>query len=170
MNQNTPIEIDSTYFIFFENGPTRPLYVQFRSFQIQFYRKFVDFSRIRTQIVRIEGKHANHSTTTTTARIDIFQVDLHAIKLFLPSPLLLLSLLMDSMTRCWSKKQHNFLQNLPKKYPHQFNVNSANFTLAQNYCLIFGLVLQGTLFPRTFKITPIWSHCSWTTSEELNIE
>ena len=33
----------------------RPLFVYFGSFQIQFYRKYLDFSGIRTQIVRVEG-------------------------------------------------------------------------------------------------------------------
>ena len=30
-----------------------------------FYRKTVGFSRIRTQIIRVEGEHADHLTTTT---------------------------------------------------------------------------------------------------------
>ena len=47
----------------------RPLFVYFRSFQIQFYRKIVDSSRIRTQIVGVEGEHADHLTTTTTVLI-----------------------------------------------------------------------------------------------------
>ena len=41
-------------------GQPRPLFVYFRSFQIQFNRKIVDFSGIRTQIVGVEGEHADH--------------------------------------------------------------------------------------------------------------
>ena len=40
-------------------------FVYFCSFQKQFYRKIVDLSRIRTRIVGVEGKHADHLTTTT---------------------------------------------------------------------------------------------------------
>ena len=43
-------------------GQPRPLFVYFRSFQIQLNRKIVDFSGIRTRIV---GKHADHLTNTT---------------------------------------------------------------------------------------------------------
>ena len=39
------------------------------SFQQQFYRKLVDSSGIRTQIVRVEGKRADHLTITTTDKI-----------------------------------------------------------------------------------------------------
>ena len=41
-------------------GQPRPLFVYFRSFQQQFYRKIVDFSGNRTQIVGVEGEHADH--------------------------------------------------------------------------------------------------------------
>ena len=34
-------------------------------------------------------------------------------------------LVLTSVTRCWCKKQPNFLQKFPKKYPHQFNIKSA---------------------------------------------
>ena len=34
-------------------------------FQQQFFRKFVDLSRIRTQIVGIVGKHADNLTTAS---------------------------------------------------------------------------------------------------------
>ena len=46
-------------------GQPRPLFVYFRTFQIQFYRKIVDFSGIRTQVIRIEGEHTDHLTITT---------------------------------------------------------------------------------------------------------
>ena len=46
-------------------GQPRPLFVYFRSFQQQFYRKIVDHSGIRTRIVGVEGEHADHLTTTT---------------------------------------------------------------------------------------------------------
>ena len=40
-------------------------FVYFCSFKQQFYRKIVNFSGIRTLIVRAEGEHADHLTTTT---------------------------------------------------------------------------------------------------------
>ena len=46
-------------------GQSRPIFVYFRSFQIQFYRNNLDLSGIRTQIVRVEGEHTDHLTTTT---------------------------------------------------------------------------------------------------------
>ena len=46
-------------------GQPRPLFVYFRIFQTQYYRKIVDFSWFRTRIVGVEGKHADHLTTTT---------------------------------------------------------------------------------------------------------
>ena len=44
--------------------------------QFQFYKmsQIVDFSGIRTQILRIEGKHADHLTTTTTTAHSIENV------------------------------------------------------------------------------------------------
>ena len=42
------------------------LFLLFWSFQIQFYRKIVELSFIRTQVVRVEGHDADQSTTTTT--------------------------------------------------------------------------------------------------------
>ena len=47
------------------NGLTLAFFVYFRSFQKQFYRKFVGFSWIWTQIVGVEGEHTDHLTTTT---------------------------------------------------------------------------------------------------------
>ena len=47
-------------------GHPRPLLVYFRSFQTQIQqKKSVDVSGIQTRIVRAEGKHADHMTTTT---------------------------------------------------------------------------------------------------------
>ena len=46
-------------------GKPRPLFVYFHSFQQEFYRKIVDFSRTLTQIVEVEGEHADNLTTTT---------------------------------------------------------------------------------------------------------
>ena len=46
-------------------GQPRHLFVQFRSYQMQFYSQFVVLSEIRTRIVRVEGEHADHLTTTT---------------------------------------------------------------------------------------------------------
>ena len=41
-------------------GQPRHLFVQFRSYQMQFYSQFVVLSEIRTRIVRVEGEHADH--------------------------------------------------------------------------------------------------------------
>ena len=49
-------------------GQPRPLFVYFRAFQQQFYRKIVDLSGIRTWIVGVEGEHADHLTTTTAQK------------------------------------------------------------------------------------------------------
>ena len=50
---------------FIKMGHPRPLFVYFRSFQTIYRIKTVDFSGIRTRIVRVEGENADHSTTTT---------------------------------------------------------------------------------------------------------
>ena len=34
-------------------------------FKHKFYRKYIDVCGIRTRIVRVEGEHADHLTTTT---------------------------------------------------------------------------------------------------------
>ena len=48
-----------------KNGPTLVCFVYFRSFQTQILqKKTVDVSGIRTWIVRVEGKHADHLTAT----------------------------------------------------------------------------------------------------------
>ena len=47
-------------------GQSRPRYVYFRCFQI--FTEIVDFSRIRTQIVGVEGERADHLTVTTALR------------------------------------------------------------------------------------------------------
>ena len=44
-------------------GQSRPRFVYFRCFQI--FTEIVDFSRIRTQIVGVEGERADHLTVTT---------------------------------------------------------------------------------------------------------
>ena len=59
---------------FYKMGQPRPLFVYFRSFQTQIVqKKNVVFSGIRTQIVGVEGKHVDHLTTTTTARLMFFK-------------------------------------------------------------------------------------------------
>ena len=52
--------------IFLKNGPTQASFCLNSSFQQQFYRKIVDFSGIRTHIVRVEGTHAVHLTPPIT--------------------------------------------------------------------------------------------------------
>ena len=44
----------------------------------------------------------------------------------------------SSVTRCWSKKQPIFLQKLPKKYPHKFNIKMQFFTIALNVAKYLG--------------------------------
>ena len=54
-------------------GQFWPLYVDFRSFQTQFFTaKNVDFSRIQTLIVGVESEHADHLTTTTAQLVCCF--------------------------------------------------------------------------------------------------
>ena len=50
---------------------SRRLFVYFRSFQQQFYRKVLDFSGNRTRIVKVEGEHADQWTTTTAQVLDV---------------------------------------------------------------------------------------------------
>ena len=50
---------------------SRPLFRYFRFFQI-IQNKSVDFSEIRTRIVGVEGKHADHLTITTTLHGPLF--------------------------------------------------------------------------------------------------
>ena len=50
---------------FYKWASPRPLFGHFLSFQQQFYRKIVSFNVIQTQIVRVEGEHADHLTTAT---------------------------------------------------------------------------------------------------------
>ena len=61
-------------------GQPRPLFVYFRSFQKQFYRKIVDLSGIRTRIVRVEGEHADHLTTTTAQFVRFLSVHVFSTK------------------------------------------------------------------------------------------
>ena len=49
-------------------------FVYFRSFQTINRIKTVNFSGIRTRIVRIEGEHADHLTTTTPPAMEIFRL------------------------------------------------------------------------------------------------
>ena len=56
---------------YFEMGQLRPLFVYFRSFRTHILQKYVGDSGIQTQIVGVEGKHADHLTTTTTANESI---------------------------------------------------------------------------------------------------
>ena len=57
---NIQIKLIFVFFFFKKLGQPRPLFVYFRSFQQQFYRKIVDFSGNRTRIVGVEGEHADH--------------------------------------------------------------------------------------------------------------
>ena len=55
-------------------GQPRPLFVYFRSFQTQYYRKTLGFSGIRTRIVGVEGEHADHLTTTSALTLHDFLI------------------------------------------------------------------------------------------------
>ena len=57
-------QIKDVYFFFKWTDPG--LFVYFCSYQQQFYCKILDYSENRTRIVGVEGKYANHLTTTTT--------------------------------------------------------------------------------------------------------
>ena len=71
-------------------GQPRPLFVYFRFSNTNFEEKSVDVSRIRTQIIRVEGEHADHLTTTvgTHIRNDVFKAPLPPKWLLLGSPML----------------------------------------------------------------------------------
>ena len=57
----------------------RPLFVHFRSFQTQNLQKTVDVSRIRTRIIRVEHKHADHLTTTTAHLFTFLECIYHTL-------------------------------------------------------------------------------------------
>ena len=50
-------------YFFKKMGQPRPLFVYFCSFQTQIFTEKTE--GIRTRIVRVEGEHADHLTTTT---------------------------------------------------------------------------------------------------------
>ena len=63
-------EIKFHFFLKKQMGQPRPLSVYFRSFSNTIYtEKTVGFSETRTRIVGIEGKHADHLTTTAPISI-----------------------------------------------------------------------------------------------------
>ena len=55
----------------FEKKEVDASFCFFRSFRQRFYRKIVDFVRIWTWIVRVDGEHADHLTTTTAQFVKI---------------------------------------------------------------------------------------------------
>ena len=50
----------------------RPLIAYFRSFQTQFTENTVGFCGLRTLIVGVECKYADHLTTTTAQAVQLF--------------------------------------------------------------------------------------------------
>ena len=56
--------VDSLAVLFY--GPNSASFLFIFVFQTQIYKKTVGLSGIRTLIVGVEGKHADHLTTTTT--------------------------------------------------------------------------------------------------------
>ena len=59
-----------------------------------------------------------------------------------------------SVTRCWSKKQPNFLQKLPKKYPHQFNVKSSIFHNSPKFLVNIWATFARNFVPKNFEKSP----------------
>ena len=55
---------------FLQMDQSRPLFVNFCSFQHQFHIKIVDYRGIQTRIVGVEGEFADH-LTTNTAQINL---------------------------------------------------------------------------------------------------
>ena len=53
---------------------SRPIFIYFRSFQTIYRIKTVDFSGIGTRIIGLEGKDADHFTTTTVRYKLIFML------------------------------------------------------------------------------------------------
>ena len=69
MKRVSPISIHRQVGYFLKKcRPTEPLFVIFVLFKLNFTEKTVGFSGFQTQIVGIEGKHADHLTTTTAPR------------------------------------------------------------------------------------------------------
>ena len=65
-------------FSFFKNGPTPATFCLFSFFSnTNFTDKTVGFSGIWTQIVGVEGKHADRLTTAPNAAANSFQTFLH---------------------------------------------------------------------------------------------
>ena len=61
-------------------GQTRPLFVYYLFFwKTNFTEKTVDFSGIRTRIDRVEGKHADHCTTTKAQSVLFSYLDVKVI-------------------------------------------------------------------------------------------
>ena len=72
MKRVSPISIHRQVGYFLKKcRPTEPLFVIFVLFKLNFTEKTVGFSGFQTQIVGIEGKHADHLTTTTAPRYAI---------------------------------------------------------------------------------------------------
>ena len=69
--------------LFLKMGPNQNLSFYFCSFQIHFYRKNIDFSRIQTRIIRVEGTPADHLPTTMAPiqlnSLDCLNYDKHLI-------------------------------------------------------------------------------------------
>ena len=65
----------------------------------------------------------------------------------------------NSVTKCWSKKSTNFLQQLAKKYPQQSYVKRAILQQPKHLIKHFGYFCN-KFVPRNFQNRPIWSH--WT--------
>ena len=73
----------------------------------------------------------------------------------------------SSVTMFWSKKQPNFLQRLPKTYPHQFNIKRAIFQNSLKMLLNIWATFAKYLVPKNFKKSPIWSHYRQVKSNQV---
>ena len=59
-----------------------------------------------------------------------------------------------SVTRCWRKNQHNFLQKLSKKCPLQFNIKSAIFHNSLKMLLNIWATFARNFVPKNFQKSP----------------
>ena len=103
--------------VVFLMGKPLPHFAYFRSFQIHVYISIVDVSGIRTQIVGVEGEHADHLTTTMA---QVFKVigDIFLTKVawifdnFLATQYFAISYA-KSFVFQWNRNHYSVLRNYP---------------------------------------------------------
>ena len=92
-------------------GQPRPLFVFLFFSNTNFTEKTVDVSGIRTRIVGLEGKHADHLTTTKTQAIKLFCFAFAILRTKQPVGL-------TCSWKAWSFKLNNKIFPLPYKWPN----------------------------------------------------